>query len=417
MTGVSGVNGGKINDEAREGKVRFKNGGCPGCAFNCRNKVEFEDKSLPTGCMECGEISVWQAPEQKYYGGKTFGRIAWEATRLSDDLGLEVTAYAGGSLLYDGYLAGIVTEKNTGLPWDKFGSREFMLQYFRMIVYREGFGDIIAQGFEVMTKYIMEHEEFGPNRAQIEKIFRKLCIRPGKFGNAMRRHGVYTPDPLRMIYVAVSEQLGQEPEPFWVGYSPYTPPLPSNVLIKWLGTDKVVDLWYWGPEVAQAAIAHEDIGGIMESMVYCNKHAYNQYSPYGVFLPRNFPYVRLVDEKDMLLHTPVGGPEYLGAIFGRDITWEECMKVGERVINQIRAIWVRDGYTSDNNYDTFWDQFFEETNKDGKIVTPKDKFQQTMQEYYKQRGWKDGVPTRAKLEELDLKDVADQLQSRGLLKG
>jgi len=35
--------------------------------------------------------------------------------------------------------------------------------------------------------------------------------------------------------------------------------------------------------------------------------------------------------------------------------------------------------------------------------------------YYKVRGWKDGRPTRAKLEELDLKWLADRLEEEGLL--
>ena len=41
----------------------------------------------------------------------------------------------------------------------------------------------------------------------------------------------------------------------------------------------------------------------------------------------------------------------------------------------------------------------------------KAKFEKLKDHYYAERGWDSatGIPTRAKLEELDLKDVADQL--------
>jgi len=44
-------------------------------------------------------------------------------------------------------------------------------------------------------------------------------------------------------------------------------------------------------------------------------------------------------------------------------------------------------------------------------------FNQILDSYYDQRGWdkKTGWPTRAKLEELGLRDVADELESIGKL--
>lgn len=55
----------------------------------------------------------------------------------------------------------------------------------------------------------------------------------------------------------------------------------------------------------------------------------------------------------------------------------------------------------------------------GQRVEPldKDKFEALKDRYYKLRGWdvNTGRPTRAKLEELDLKDVANKLESAGKL--
>ncbi len=86
----------------------------------------------------------------------------------------------------------------------------------------------------------------------------------------------------------------------------------------------------------------------------------------------------------------------------------------ERNINMERAIWVRDGYT-DGAVDTFNDVIFEETDGEGNILIPKDKLESALEIYYQLRGWKAGVPTRAKLEELELKDVADELEALGKL--
>ena len=70
----------------------------------------------------------------------------------------------GGDWIYQGYLFGIFNNENTGLPWEKFGSKEFNDIFLDMITYRKGFGDILANGFRYATQYIVEHEEFGPNR-------------------------------------------------------------------------------------------------------------------------------------------------------------------------------------------------------------------------------------------------------------
>jgi aldehyde:ferredoxin oxidoreductase len=83
------------------------------------------------------------------------------------------------------------------------------------------------------------------------------------------------------------------------------------------------------------------------------------------------------------------------------------------LVNLERSIWIRDGYTK-GAVDTFFDCIFEETDSEGNILIPRDKFENALNVYYQLRGWRNGVPTRAKLEELDLKYVADELEKRCL---
>ena len=161
-------------------------------------------------------------------------------------------------------------------------------------------------------------------------------------------------------------------------------------------------------------IAHEDIAAVTDSLVVCAHLDYGMYSTVIGHHAPNWPDKLLVDWEELVTNSPNGGPEYLSAIFGVDMTAEEVWHQGERVVNLVRAIWVRDGYTEDE-FDTFWDAVFEEEDEKGNKVTPKDKFENAMRDYYRFRGWKAGVPTRAKLEELDLKDVADELEALGKL--
>ena len=48
--------------------------------------------------------------------------------------------------LYACHKAGVLTEQETGLPLSKIGTREFLVKLLHSISYREGFGDILAEG-------------------------------------------------------------------------------------------------------------------------------------------------------------------------------------------------------------------------------------------------------------------------------
>jgi aldehyde:ferredoxin oxidoreductase len=112
--------------------------------------------------------------------------------------------------------------------------------------------------------------------------------------------------------------------------------------------------------------------------------------------------------------------------------------MGERIFNLQRAILLRQGWEGRKD-DKIMDYFFTTPLKKGELffntdglmpgkngeiisrvgaVVEKDKFEQMKTEYYSLRGWdiESGLPTKAKLEELRLSDVAADLAGRGLLK-
>jgi len=114
----------------------------------------------------------------------------------------------------------------------------------------------------------------------------------------------------------------------------------------------------------------------------------------------------------------------LSAVTGLDVNVDKIAKAGERIWNLRRAIMVkRENRTREN--DTLNEPYFKKAIKclagsaTGLVNGPIDKakFEALKDRYYELRGWdvKTGWPTRAKLEELGLKDVADELASIGKL--
>jgi aldehyde:ferredoxin oxidoreductase len=114
----------------------------------------------------------------------------------------------------------------------------------------------------------------------------------------------------------------------------------------------------------------------------------------------------------------------LSAVTGLDMDVDKLAKAGERIWNLRRAIMVkRENRTREN--DTLNEPYFKKAIKcyggtaTGLVNGPIDKakFEALKDRYYDLRGWdvKTGWPTRTKLEELGLKDVADELVGMGKL--
>ncbi len=121
-------------------------------------------------------------------------------------------------------------------------------------------------------------------------------------------------------------------------------------------------------------------------------------------------------------HGTIGGKSldyylYVAAT-GLNITKSDFRKCAERIFNLERAIQVRN-YGRTRQDDMAIITYFEKpetwTSPSGKKESlNRSKFLQLVDEFYELRGWdrKTGIPTRARLESLDLKDVADELENQ-----
>jgi len=104
----------------------------------------------------------------------------------------------------------------------------------------------------------------------------------------------------------------------------------------------------------------------------------------------------------------------LSAVTGWNYTVEDIEKIGERIWNAERAFNVL-AFGDGRKYDTLPKRLLEEPMPEGPAKGYVVKLDEMLEEYYKLRGWVDGRPTRAKLEELGLDWVAKKLEKAGLL--
>jgi aldehyde:ferredoxin oxidoreductase len=119
-------------------------GNCYQCGFECIAGVYRYGKRL-VGHRKCQSI--------EYYMPWVYSRedepleTFFEAPIMANDYGFETWEMQSIiDWLHDCYKAGALTEPETGLPLSRIGTREFLEKLLHAIAYREGFGDILAEG-------------------------------------------------------------------------------------------------------------------------------------------------------------------------------------------------------------------------------------------------------------------------------
>ncbi len=116
--------------------------------------------------------------------------------------------------------------------------------------------------------------------------------------------------------------------------------------------------------------------------------------------------------------------QYMSAITGGDWTEERLDDAAERIIQLHRAMTILQAGTNDmrNEHDVISNFIFDmDPDKapftEGTVKLEREDWQKTLTLFYREFGWDEklGCPTRATLEKFDLKDVADELEAKGLL--
>jgi len=273
---------------------------------------------------------------------------------------------------------GIISKKDTdGLEF-RFGNAKAYLEMIEKIAYRDGFGDILANGVEKASEIIGR----GSERY-------KLTVKGQEIEGMPERH----------LYVAAlgvaTDAVGPDHTRWYPPYLP-NPAIVSEESLRQQGIN-------FDPKKASIGRLPQGKGRFLKFLT--DRAAVIESIPGCIFVyTRGILGLNIGFLRDILV-----------AVTGVDITIEELMNVGERIVTLERAFNVREGFRRE--HDTIPRRMLEEPVPD-KYYGPltQEELNLMLDEYYASRGWdrKTGVPTRKKLEELRLKKVADEFDKIGV---
>jgi aldehyde:ferredoxin oxidoreductase len=400
-------------------KIRFT--ACYGCISGCtRGTYQAENgyqfKSL------CQASGVYMGLAMKYYGAGSKGaRDATElGSRLCDKMGLDTAILAPMiGWLEQCYARGILSEEETCLPLSRIGSIEFIEELTRKISYREGFGDILARGTLKAAEYVGKGSEQLTSAGIITRGSETRDYDPRLFlANAL----IYATEPRRPIHLLHAQSLPVSRWSNWLnGFKDafLTTEFMQDIADKLWGGGQARDFnTYEGKALVSRKI--QEYGYIKESLILCDL----AWPIYQVHYP----------DKSYPLFTLEG--QIVSAITGRELGAPELTVISDRIFNLQRAVLMRQGWggrEGDNLMGYLFEEPFpfvhfdpqsrvpgpggEPVSRKGAILD-RDEFEKLKDEFYMLRGWDvaSGLQTRAVLEKLQLRDIASELEKRGLLK-
>jgi aldehyde:ferredoxin oxidoreductase len=348
---------------------------------------------------QCGAlISQKNTPR---YMAKCFGKLTYAMAAYVDDLEFGwkilqraseygVDSFSTPQILafaVELYEAGILTDKDfKGCPSDKEGRFFWLLD---MLVRREGIGDILADGVYFAARKIGNGAE-----AFDHNTIKKHEQLPIKLG---------TMDPLYFLMLSTNEKIsitqmeGQWPQSAFPtmeqreAFVKDWPQLPDDkfkqYVLDWeLRGEKSIP-HFPTPEMCSEIVDWMEMMHNIDDAtgMCCGMSSFCFKPPYHI---HNYP-------------------KLISAATGLDMDEAGLKKIVNRSRNLHRAFNNRRGMTRADEKPPadHWKKRFPELEE------------QLLSTYYKFKGWNnDGIPTREKLEELDLGYVADDLEKRGILK-
>jgi aldehyde:ferredoxin oxidoreductase len=274
------------------------------------------------------------------------------ADKLCDELGLDTISTASAiGFAYELYEKGIITRKDTGGLELTFGNGEPILKLIRQIAYREGFGDILADGVRGAARRI------GKGAKQYAIQVKGLEL-PGYDPRGAKAQGIN----LLTANTGADHCSGYAPQEI---FGTSIPRKVDRLAINGKG-----ELAKW----------NQDITALMDTGIICHfAISQNMVNPelYGKLVSAATGVMDFAD------------PAYL---------WQ----VGERIFNLERMFNVREGFGRKD--DIFPKRLASEPLPAGPSAGQVFETETLLKDYYKARGWdvKTGIPTAAKLNELGL---------------
>jgi len=438
----------------KEGIAKLGNSSCFGCPFSCQTTMKWSDDvkkkhGLEDGSTTCFE--AWGYYQQWYkYADIDVPQFKWN--QVLNDYGLnsvEVTALYW--LIEKGRAEGILTAENTGWPIELMGTEKydikanelsnmgFIEKHLLDIGNRVGFGYQVSEGMSRLIDYIDSEPKFGPNRKKLRYWYNTLYPKAGSFADGYRTHFNqihFGP----MFYATMMYQIvaQRDPETKHVDNGFFNPFAYQANIKNATGCQPESETWYkmvstlmkryTGTDKAATPPGFEDAEVVAKWFWRMNLET--DMLPLCDWLMQDLRAVRFwsVWTEDGFGDMELG-KKFYNAITGNNLSQEEIWEKTEAVFTLERAIACREGRRAkDDVYNMDWYDYGKQVGcaaegapgggvvgLNGRTFEP-DKLQIVVEKFYTLLGWNsDGIPTKHRLEELGLSDVAEDLKKRAVL--
>ena len=282
-----------------------------------------------------------------------------KANYMCNDYGID-TIEAGGVLgwAFECYEKGIITKRDTDGVELRWGNAEALTEMIRKIAYREGFGDLLAEGLRAGV------EALGPESKPyaIEVM-----------GQAVAAH-----DPRAFFAEVVTTIASTRGSCHIHGFAEAAE---LGFLLPELGIEKTPDRFEWVGKGRIGAI-YQDIQQVWNSYVWCFFYFFSN--------------VTLTDQT-----------EILNAITGWKMTPKDLWKIGERIVCAQQCFNIRMGLNPEK--ENVMPERMTTPHRGGGAAEKIPPWKVILKEYWETKDWIDGIPTRRKLLELGLDEYAKEI--------
>lgn len=347
-----------------------KSKGCTACSLHCGHFYEVREgpyAGTKGGGIEFGTVGPFGT-----HCGISYAPALFRITHLCNDYGVDVVSFS--TLLgfaMEWYQRGILDLDDTdGIPLE-WGNHQAAMELFPKVVRREGFGGIFAEGAvraarkigRGAEKYITHSKGLELGHADF-RAFKGYALTV-----ATATRGA---DPLRGV--PGCELLGMPPEEAQRRFGAPDAGSPTSY------------------NKARMTYYYQTLSTLADALEVCKFST------------------DIINQGSIALEEMVG---LLRAATGEDLDEKALLEAADRIYTLERAFLAREGITRKDDL-ILGKQGSEPVASgpfQGERIDP-ERFGQLLDEYYDLRGWdrETGIPAREKLEELGLREVADELE-------
>jgi len=392
---------------------------CAGCPKACRQRLA-GGIGNESSCAESAFGMSLQSHRDRARAGDLLQAYGLNAAHVGTMISYLVALHKEG-------LLGPGKEIACDLPFDLYGTLDFLQTIVRKTALREGVGDLLSNGFaraaEKWGRYKKDTDSGvlnSPNWGYMEHYDPRVEVE-WSYGSILgdrdiNEHSLNFPlhhmpdscinskiDPLfsaeELVEIMASKVAPYTGDPFMFDYSEGPNGIYSDHRVKTIA-------WH--------------------------RHYTRFWTQSALFCDWVWPLFFTPNTVDKSGATPDGEPKFFNAVTGKNITFTDGVETGRKIWNMDRSIWVLQGRHRDMEVHSGYvysiptqRPYYLPVYENGKWsysantgrVLNKQKFEEWKTRFYEFEGWNasNGWPKSRALEDLGLKKVADTLKSKGRL--